>query len=176
MTVLATGVHEYFIRRGDLPPTVALLMVFVPIAGFLGGSAKRPWDGLWAALLSAAWLSGYSVYLDPGSIERVMVVPAANLISAVIVGVLRARAWREEAMKRAAGDLALDQNLARLEQVELLARDLYWKWDEIDDHKRREQAKVLWDRTNNIAALAEGWRAIGRHKYWAFYGEKGQKK
>lgn len=168
-TVLATVAYDYLVKYQGWPITTAILFPFVVLAGFANGSPARPWGGLWAGLIAASWVAGYSIYLQPG-LERVVLVPLSVFLIATAVGFLRAWAWQGEAVQIAMGDLALDSNLARLKAIEDLARELYYGWDRLSEAERREQVSWLWDRANNVGSLAEGWRQVGRDQYWARRG------
>lgn len=168
LTVLATVIYDYLVREQGWPVTTAILFPFVVLAGFANGSPLRPWDGLWAGLICAAWVSGFSVYLAPELVfERAVLVPLAVVLIALAVGFLRAWAWRGLAMQQAAGEMALEHNLARLKGLEDLSRELYYEWDRLNEAERKGRVSQLWDRANNIASLADGWRQVGWHQYWA---------
>lgn len=166
--ILTTLAYEYFRGRGA-PPSVIVLLPLLVLAGFLGGHRNWPEGGLWAGLTSAAWIAGYSLYLGTG-IERQILVPVGVFVIAILVGFLRLRAWQGEQLEHEAGELALSANVYRLEEIERLARELEKNWYELTDPERKERARWIWARANGIITLAEGWRQVGRHQYWAKRG------
>lgn len=171
ITVAATLLYTALIEQAHFPGTTVLLIPLIALAGLVNGSSRRPWDGLGAALVAAAWLTGYSVFLRPVfDIERTVLVPAGLFALAVIIGYLRGRDWQLRRLEEEAGELALDANLARLEEIERISHDLYWNFNDLSDFERRSIAKTIWDRANNIVSLAEGWRQVGRYRAWSMWG------
>ena len=173
LTVLVTFGYDWLRRYAGAPDSVMVLIPLVVLAGFMNGSPLHPNAGLWAGLVSAAWVAAYSLYLGPSiSFERIVLVPIGVLVIAIMVGFLRKWAWEGERLQQEAGELALGANIARLESLENLARELEQNWDRMEETERKERVRVIWDRANNIGTLAHGWRQVGRHQYWARYGHK----
>lgn len=175
VTVVATLLYTVLIEQANFPGTTVLLIPLLALAGLVNGSPQRPWDGLGAALLTAAWLTSYSIFLQSEfDIERSVLVPASLFAMAIIIGYLRGRDWQLRRLEEEAGELALAANVARLEEIEKIGHDLYWNWNDLSDFERRSITKTLWDRANNIVSLAEGWRQVGRYKARSLWGWKGK--
>lgn len=174
LTVGFTLIYHYGVINHYYEVSLALIFLFVAGGAFI--------SGLRGGLAAAAWGSAYGFYVMlPGSRLVQTILGMIGLAGLVGYGTRRLRAEYqrrqvETAAKLAAleqlrqieaiaGDRALDTNLSRIEQVEKLGHDLYWQWEQLSDSQRRELAKTIWDRANNIVSLAEGWRQIGRYQF-----------
>lgn len=172
-TVVFTVGYHYGVMRGWYEVSLALIFLFVAGGAFL--------SGLRGGMAAAVWGSVYGWYVMlPGSRLAQTIIGMILLAGLVGYGTRRLRReyqlrLLESAAKLAAleqlrqieeiaGDRALDTNLSRIEQLEKLGHDLYWRWEILSEAQRRELAKTIWDRANNIVSLAEGWRQIGKYQ------------
>lgn len=181
-TVAFTVVYHCGVVWGWYEVSLALIFLFVAAGAFI--------SGVRGGLAAAVWGSAYGWYVMlPGS--RLVQTIIGMIFLAGLVGYGTRRLRREyqarlleSAAKMAileqlrqiesiAGEKALDTNLSRIEQLEKLGHELYWRWEMLSEAQRRDLAKTIWDRANNIVSLAEGWRQIG--KYQAQVHEQTQK-
>lgn len=114
LTVACIALNQALILAGA-PIQVALLFLPVAWAGFGGGVRS--------ALVSAAFVSIYSAWLDPANVQRVLIVPLTVFALAGLVG-WRTRTWRgalDDARRHEATCVAA---LERAERNEAAARTL----------------------------------------------------
>lgn len=150
------------------PASVAWLFIFVVWAGFVGG--------LRAAIASATLLSFYSAYLDPGNIERLLVVPISLVAIAGLVG-WRTRRWREAlTAERLAWETArqnerkarmvdtINGNLRLLEQAFERAERLTEGWGFMGEETRQAEAVKVRQFLADLRTLAEGWHAMAQER------------
>ena len=100
LTLIAIAMNQQAIQLGLFPPQVAWL--YVPVA-FSAVS------GLRAGLVSAVLVALYSVWLDPSSIQRIVIVPLSVFALAALVG-WQTRALRVALAEARAEHLRADSN------------------------------------------------------------------
>ena len=154
ITFIAIAVNQALIELGIFPVQAAWLylpVAFAAIGGLRGGIA------------SAGLVALYSIWLDPGSVQRTVVVPLSVVALAGLVG------WQTRALRQALGEAragaearrmvdSLNGNILRIEESREVILDIL-KNDRLEEKTRNRLRSVL-QTMNNLSLATKGWAEL----------------